>query len=709
DNSEYGIYLWGSSNTNSIVQHNFCLNNTESGIYSYYAHNPSYINNTCNLNQKSGIHYEIGNDPIFTNNTCNRNTLHGIFLDSFGLTNHFVRNNTCGYNGDRGILALELWDGEIVGNICFNNTYGVTLMTSDSVTMTSNTLTGNDIGVSLDSSSDSNSFNWNAIRFCTVEDAQDDGTGNDFDYNYWSNYTGVDVNMDGFGDTPYFIGGTTVSQDSHPLILPPDRPPITWDETPTNQTILEIDDFNYDLDATALASIDVWKVNDTDNFYIDTMGVVRNATILNPDIFGMQVWVNDTYGNVLSAIFSITVLDATPPEWTITPGDQTIEYGYPLVCEFNASDLSGLDMWFVNDTAHFAIDQSGILRNATVILPGIYGCEVSVNDTLGNTKTTILIMTIQSSAPPTWVESPVDRIVEYNDIFSYNLDATDISGLGVWWINDTVNFAIDQEGTIINVTSLSVATYGIMVYVSDSLGNILNNAFQVRIQDTTPPDWIETPEDQFVEYGDTYVCDFNATDLSGIDDWWVDDTIRFTIDYAGRIRTVTILEPGIYGLQVWVSDIYGNELTVTFDVEIADTTPPEWIDDPIDQFLEFGESLSYRLEATDLSSINDWALNDTERFTISNNGLITNVASLEAGHYGLQVSVSDPYGNALTATFIVHVGAVTTTTSTTTTTTDPTTTSNDTASIQIEPLLLVAVGGGIVIVAVIAFIVLKRR
>ena len=42
--------------------------------------------------------------------------------------------------------------------------------------------------------------------------------------NYWNDYTGIDANHDGIGDTPYNISGGS-SQDHYPLMLPLDSTP----------------------------------------------------------------------------------------------------------------------------------------------------------------------------------------------------------------------------------------------------------------------------------------------------------------------------------------------------------------------------------------------------------------------------------------------------------------------------------------------------
>ena len=111
-------------------------------------------------------------------------------------------------------------------------------------------------------------------------------------------------------------------------------------------------------------------------------------------------------------------------------------------------------------------------------------------------------------------------------------------------------FAIDLDGTIANITNLPVGEYGILVSVNDVLGNVLSDSFTVQIIDTVAPTLIDIPDEFLVEYGTRYVSDFNATDLSALDEWWVDDEIQFMIDWAGMVRSINILEPGDYALRV---------------------------------------------------------------------------------------------------------------------------------------------------------------
>jgi hypothetical protein len=206
---------------------------------------------------------------------------------------------------------------------------------------------------------------------------------------------------------------------------------------------------------------------------------------------------------------------------------------------------------------------------------GLYGIQIWVNDTYGNLLIAEFSLTIYDASPPVWAQIPVDQGLELGAFFNYDLNATDISGLDHWWINDTTHFFINTNGIITNATTLAVGQYGLQVWVNDSLNLILTSTFQVVVQDTTPPQWIEPPTDQVIEFGSEFTYDLNVTDLSPIDQWWLDDTDRFTIDWQGRIRSIIILTPGTYGLTIFVSDIYGNTQSTSITITVEDmTTPP---------------------------------------------------------------------------------------------------------------------------------------
>ena len=159
---------------------------------------------------------------------------------------------------------------------------------------------------------------------------------------------------------------------------------------------------------------------------------------------------------------------------------------------------------------------------------------------------------------------------------------------------------------------------------------------------------------------------------------------------------------------------------------MKDTTSPSWDQEINDLHLDYGESLEYQLNASDLSGIDRWTVNNTELFTISSAGKLTNNSKLEVGSYPLCIRVYDEFDNELSVNFTVYIEesgtttttttATSTTTTTTTTTTDTDTTSTGDTSILPPPddgtmILIVAVTGvsGALVVCVIVIMLRNRR
>ncbi len=297
---------------------------------------------------------------------------------------------------------------------------------------------------------------------------------------------------------------------------------------------------------------------------------------------------------------------------------------------------------------------------------------------------------------PYWLEDPDDQIQEFGSEFRYDLNATASQGLDTWWVNDTSHFTIDSQGVITETSSLPVGDHGLAVWVNDTLGNILNGNFTVTVEDTTEPTWSATLATQNIELGQSFRYDANATDLSGLDTWWLNDTAHFDISNQGVITNVVPLAVGRYGLWLTVNDTADNVLQGIFSVIVSDSTPPHWVVTPSSMTVLENQPLEYQLQATDLSGIDHWTLNDTLHFEISSTGLLTNKTHLSEGRYGITISAYDPYGNVLNTTITVAVES-------------ETTTSGEPTTWQIPDYLVPAVGLTSVVVIILVIVYRMRR
>ncbi|MFX0062686.1 MAG: C25 family cysteine peptidase, partial [Candidatus Hermodarchaeota archaeon] len=277
---------------------------------------------------------------------------------------------------------------------------------------------------------------------------------------------------------------------------------------------------------------------------------------------------NGATGVSTSPTLSVTVSD---------PDNDSMDVSF-----YNASDdsLIGTDLG-VPDEGTASFTWSGLAEGTS------YSWYVIVNDGTYTTTSSTWSFTTYSDNP-TWDTSPIDQIVEYGDAFSYDLDASDLSGISSWWINDTTNFSIDSNGLVTNAVTLAVGDYGLEVRAYDPYGNYCSATFTVTVQDTTDPTWDTSPADQMLTQGDTFSYDLDASDLSGIASWWINDTTNFSIDSNGLVTNATALDIGMYWLEVRAYDPYGNYCNATFTVTVQDTTDPTWDTIPTDQTVEYG-------------------------------------------------------------------------------------------------------------------------
>lgn len=181
-----GFTIQNSSSTGSGVELNSANNNISNniiqnnnkGIYCISKTHNSFYNNTFLLNDQYGIYILNSNDNLVKLNTFTQN--------------HY------------GMRIKGSRDNNVIHNVFLNNDYGLYFCCG----ATSNTIFYNTF---------INNSNWNA----------NDGVGGNtwhneknFKGNYWDDYTGLDEDNNGIGDTSYIITSYQSRKDNYPLMEP---------------------------------------------------------------------------------------------------------------------------------------------------------------------------------------------------------------------------------------------------------------------------------------------------------------------------------------------------------------------------------------------------------------------------------------------------------------------------------------------------------
>lgn len=83
---------------------------------------------------------------------------------------------------------------------------------------------------------------------------------------------------------------------------------------------------------------------------------------------------------------------------------------------------------------------------------------------------------------PIWDQTPKDQIIEYGEYFSYDINASDISGIDYYWINDTSIFFINTEGLIVSITTLNLGQYWVEIRAYDPFDNFISTEIKITVK-----------------------------------------------------------------------------------------------------------------------------------------------------------------------------------------------------------------------------------
>jgi len=284
------------------------------------------------------------------------------------------------------------------------------------------------------------------------------------------------------------------------------------------------------------------------------------------------------------------------------------------------------------------------LKNVNQALLDAGHAEIMNYDNEFDPSTWTLLVEYDSGAP-IWNPIPFERVAEYAYPFSYEVNAQDPSGIQSYWVNDTTDFQINDDGLITNKRTLSIGEHWIEVGALDPNGNMNSSTFKITVQDTIAPRLDHLPSTQYAEFTQPFSYELDVSDPSGIDVYWINDTSTFQIDENGRITNNTILPIEEYWLQIGVRDNFGNENSMQMKIIVQDTIGPTWTSDLSDYIIKFGTTFQCNITASDPSGIASYWINDTINFQIHNNKTIRNATALPVGIYWIKIGVEDSFGN----------------------------------------------------------------
>lgn len=196
-----GIHLWHSSKVEVINNQVYKMRD---GIYFEFVKHSIVRDNVSKFNLRYGLHFMFSNDDKYENNLFEQN---GAGVAVMFSKNIYMRDNTFRLNwgtASYGLLLKEIYDADIINNVFEQNTIAVNAEGSNRVNYEKNSFNNNGWAIRFLGACYGNKLLYNNFMHNAFDISYNGRiNGNLFDKNYWSEYTGYDLNKDGLGDVPY--------------------------------------------------------------------------------------------------------------------------------------------------------------------------------------------------------------------------------------------------------------------------------------------------------------------------------------------------------------------------------------------------------------------------------------------------------------------------------------------------------------------------
>jgi len=342
-----------------MESYGFAFSNTKNGVF-YDNIIEVRVNPALSITDSSNILVE-GNDitnlgvsgwtgiriGTCTNNTIKNNNIHdgfsiGIFLSGwYGIecNSNYLINNTI-TSSSSGIVLYDCFDNIVKENHLVQNSIGIIVENGAyNNRIVGNNISSNNKGVEITTSANNNEFYWNNITQNSLEGVYIDDTANgnlffenrfelnsinSFDNNsqnywnnseignYWDDYTGVDMNDDGIGDTPYDLPPAGGSVDHYPIWEDGDNmPPYIQILSPYSSEVFGIEAPEFEIIISDASPINTtwYTMNDgSDNYTFTELTGTINQTAWDSNEYEtitLIFYANDSLGNVDSQ--SVTI------------------------------------------------------------------------------------------------------------------------------------------------------------------------------------------------------------------------------------------------------------------------------------------------------------------------------------------------------------------------------------------------------------------
>ncbi len=196
-----GVHVWKSNHMR--IEGN-TISGMRDGIYLEFVNKSHIFNNTSKNNIRYGLHFMFSHNNEYYQNEFKANGAGVAVMFSKFIKMH---HNTFHFNwgtASYGLLLKEIYDADIHDNIFEQNTIGINIDGCNRINYKNNHFIRNGWALKFTGGCYANVFEFNNFMHNAFDLSYNSRLNdNKFEANYWSEYTGYDLNKDGVGDVPF--------------------------------------------------------------------------------------------------------------------------------------------------------------------------------------------------------------------------------------------------------------------------------------------------------------------------------------------------------------------------------------------------------------------------------------------------------------------------------------------------------------------------
>lgn len=200
-NSGNGIHAWHCSNLTIEGNETFGLRD---GIYFEFVTESKVFNNNSHDNIRYGLHFMFSNNDSYHNNEFQNNGAGVAVMFSKFITMYKNSFRLNWGSASYGLLLKEIYDAEIYDNLFEENSIGIKGEGCTRINYKNNVFLRNGWAIKIAGACYANIFENNDFLHNSFDLAYNSKVNdNKFNNNYWSEYSGYDLDKNGIGDIPY--------------------------------------------------------------------------------------------------------------------------------------------------------------------------------------------------------------------------------------------------------------------------------------------------------------------------------------------------------------------------------------------------------------------------------------------------------------------------------------------------------------------------